>query len=119
MRLVPAMVRTGVSGAVQETRREAVSLARELGDEHLIAQAISCWNVPAPWVKSNYDPADTEFLTVIMRSLAAATLTDEERCMLLNTYAREMLYNERIPISPTKQPPMKHSISLAGSVIPN
>jgi DNA-binding SARP family transcriptional activator/tetratricopeptide (TPR) repeat protein len=93
LRLVPAMVRAGDRIDRLRWRQEAVRLAGDSGDMHLLAQAISCGNVPSPWSSRDYLTFEPEFVTVINRVLSSAELTDHERCSVLNSYARETIFS--------------------------
>ncbi len=79
--LIPAMVRSGDKGSFIGYRREAVALARQLGDEHLLVRAITCGNA-STWQTRTWESMDADFVAEVTASLATAHLTDVERCLL-------------------------------------
>ena len=100
LRLIPALVLSGDTTAFIEPRREAVELARDVGDPHLLARAISCWYV-TPWWIRDYAYVEADFITEATAELADAELDDAERSALLSAYLCEAFMRDDPTLVPT------------------
>jgi DNA-binding SARP family transcriptional activator len=88
LRLIPASVLSGDTCSFIDHRRDAVALAQELGDDHLVVRALTCWYA-ALWWNRDYAYLEPDFVMEITDSLSEAQLSDVDRCLLLNTYVSE------------------------------
>lgn len=90
------LVRThGHSGNAFEAnraRREAIEVARPIGDPELLARAITAWDSPALWTTHPYGEPDTALIADVTAALDGLPETDqtrELRCRLLTVLALE------------------------------
>ncbi len=108
LRLIPALILSGDTTSFIGYRHEAVALAQQLGDDHLVARAISCWYV-TPWWMRDYAYIEADFVGEVTASLAGADLTDAQRCQLLSAYLCEALIRD----DPTLVDTLRELLSLA------
>ncbi|TYQ11101.1 UNVERIFIED_ORG: DNA-binding SARP family transcriptional activator [Gordonia westfalica J30] len=65
----------------RERRRQALDLARGLGDDDLVMSALTCWRAPVIWTIRRQRVADTELIAAMTDALPRAT--DVQRVYLL------------------------------------
>jgi tetratricopeptide (TPR) repeat protein len=89
-RRVPALMRAGATTTAARTRREAAFLAAGTDDLTLLGRAVTCGTVPA--MRGNlrpYGETDHDFIALVERVLADASVEAPLRCLALSTFVRE------------------------------
>lgn len=90
--LVTALAHSGVIGEARSRREEALTLARSVGDDHLVLTALTCWRTPSIWTTRPDRLLDPVMSTAIREMLPHTTGAD--RAWLLVTAVAEFEGNE-------------------------
>lgn len=93
--LATDLLRSGEPQQAEEVVREALAVARGLGDGELMAEAAAVWSGVTVWNWRPYGVVDHE-LVELLESLAAQTLDDALRARILGTLAVELAYSPRL-----------------------
>jgi DNA-binding SARP family transcriptional activator len=93
--LATDLLRSGEPQQAQGVVRQALAVARCLGDGERLAEAAAVWSGVTVWNWRPYGVVDHE-LVALLESLAAQTLDDALRARILGTLAVELAYSERL-----------------------